>query len=68
MDATELLAAINLLVEEMEHEPDDLHEIHLKLLEHFHALRAAGMPLPEDLVALERSLAADIEGVDPDSE
>ena len=62
MDATELIAAINLLVEQMDHEADDLHEVHLKLREHLGQLRATGMPLPEDLVELERSLATDIEG------
>lgn len=63
MDKTELLAAINLLVADMDHEADDLHEVHMKLLEHLRQLKATGMPLPEDLVELERRLAEDIEGV-----
>jgi hypothetical protein len=62
MDATELIAAINLLVEQMDHEADDLHEVHLKLREHLDQLRAMGMPLPDDLVELERRLATDVEG------
>jgi len=64
MDATELIAAINLLVGQMDHEADDLHEVHLKLREHLEQLKATGMPLPEDLVELERRLATDVEGAD----
>ena len=30
MDNIEMLAAINLLAQQMEHSPDDLHEIHLE--------------------------------------
>ena len=62
MDATELIAAINLLVEQMDHETDDLHELHLKLREQLDQLKATGMPLPEDLVKLERRLATVVEG------
>ena len=65
MDARELIAAINLLVEQMDHEADDLHEIHLKLREHLDRLRAIAMPLPEDLVELERRLTEDVEGAAP---
>ena len=63
MDKAQFLAAINLLVGQMDQEPDDLHEVHLKLRELLHQMRATGMPLPDDLVALERRLEADIEGV-----
>ncbi len=63
MDATKLIAAVNLLVEQMDHKADDLHEVHLKLREHLDQLRAMGMPLPGDLVELERRLTADVEGV-----
>ncbi len=66
MDATRLIAAINLLVEQMDHEVDDLHEVHLKLREHLDQLKATGMPLPDDLVALERRLTENVEGVAPD--
>ncbi len=66
MDATRLIAAINLLVEQMDHEADDLHEVHLKLREHLHQLKATGMPLPEDLVELDRRLTENVEGAAPD--
>ncbi len=65
MDVTELIAAINLLVGQMDHETDDLHEVHLKLRESLDQLKATGMPLPEDLVELERRLTADVEGAAP---
>ena len=50
----------------MDHEADDLHEIHLKLREHLDQLKVTGMPLPEDLVELERSLTEQVEGAPPD--
>ena len=62
MDREEMIAAINLLSEQMEHEPDDLHEIHMKLHEMLNELKATGMPLPDDLVELDRYLEANIEG------
>ena len=65
MESNALIAAINLLVEQMDHEPDDLHEVHLKLREHLDQLRATGMRLPDDLVELERRLTADVEGAAP---
>ena len=66
MNSVELVAAINLLSEQMEHRPDDLHEIHLKLQQLLNELRATGMPLPGDIVELERRLAADVEGIGQD--
>jgi hypothetical protein len=68
MDAKELIAAINLLVEQMDHEADDLHEVHLKLRQELDRLKATGMPLPADLVELERSLTINVEGAEPDEE
>ena len=62
MDRTDLIAAINTLVAQMESRPDDLHEVHIKLRETLGQLRATGMPLPDDLVELERRLEIDVEG------
>jgi hypothetical protein len=58
MDIEELTAGINVLVQEMESEPDDLHEIHFKLREMLNEMKATGMPLPADLVALDKTLDA----------
>ncbi len=68
MESNALIAAINLLVQQMDHEADDLHEVHLKLREHLDQLKATGMPLPDDLVELERRLTADVEGAPPNEE
>ena len=62
MDKTELLAAINLLAQRLEHQPDDLHEVHFKLKELLDELRATGMPLPDDLVEFEKDLDERVDG------
>tara|TARA_Y100000813_G_scaffold145606_1_gene106367 strand:- start:628 stop:819 length:192 start_codon:yes stop_codon:yes gene_type:complete len=62
MDTNELLAAINLAVDEMDEQSEDLHEVHLRLLELLNQLRATGADLPQDLVELEQRLAKDVEG------
>lgn len=68
MDTNELLAAINMAMTEMEEQPEDLHEVHMRLIELLDQLRATGADLPADLVELERRLSEDIEGVPADSE
>tara|TARA_R110000796_G_scaffold247191_1_gene372490 strand:+ start:152 stop:355 length:204 start_codon:yes stop_codon:yes gene_type:complete len=65
MDTNELLAAINMAMTEMEEQPEDLHEVHMRLLELLDQLRATGAELPSDLVDLERRLAEDVEGIAP---
>ena len=55
-DSQEIISSINLLAQEMEHNPDDLHEVHFKLAELLNQLKASGMPLPDDLVRLEKQL------------
>jgi len=51
-------AELGLLLTQMENEqqPEDRHEIYLVILRKLNELKAYGMPLPEDLVELERSL------------
>jgi hypothetical protein len=56
MDLDDVMTGINLLVRQMDSEPDDLHEIHFKLREMLNELKATGMPLPADLVALDEQL------------
>jgi hypothetical protein len=51
-------AQIRALLESSIEEPEDAREMHLKLIERLNELRATGMPLPEDLVELEKRLAA----------
>lgn len=61
MDTTELLATINLLAEQLDHKPDDLHEVHFKVQEIIRELRATGMPVPEDLLEFDRELTRRVE-------
>ncbi len=62
MDKTELIATINLLAQRLEHQPDDLHEVHFKVKELLHELRSTGMPLPDDLVKFEHDLDQRVDG------
>jgi hypothetical protein len=62
MDMTQLLATINLLAEQLDHKPDDLHEVHFKVQEIIRELKATGMSVPEDLVRFEQELVERVEG------
>jgi hypothetical protein len=52
-------AEIGILLTRMQSEPEDRHEIHLQLIEKLNELKAFGLPIPEDLMQLEASLAAE---------
>lgn len=56
-------AELGLLLTQMQNEnqPDDKHEIYLVIMRKLNELKAYGMPLPQDLVDLERSLEAEFE-------
>jgi hypothetical protein len=56
MALEQLKAQIGLLMQEMVNQPEDEHEVREQLREKFNELRALGMPLPADLVALEKQL------------
>jgi len=62
LDRQEIEATLSLLLDEMEGEQGRSHEIYLRLVQILDAMRATGMPLPEDLVAMERDMGAEIEG------
>ena len=51
-------AEIGLLLTRMQNQPADLHELHLQIMQKLNELKAFGMPLPDDLVELERQLEA----------
>ncbi|MEK1886709.1 MAG: hypothetical protein AAAB35_03835 [Phyllobacterium sp.] len=57
----DIKAQIALLLEAMVQRPTDAHEIHENLREKLNELRAMGMPLPDDLVALEKRLETDFD-------
>ncbi len=51
-----LKARMSLLLEQMVHQPEDMHELQETLREELAELRAAGLPVPFDLVELEQQL------------
>jgi len=57
-----LKAGIALLLDQMNDSPGDAHEIQENLREKLSEMRALGLPLPEDLVELERRLNAELSG------
>jgi hypothetical protein len=56
-----LKAQIDLLLQEMINQPEDEHEIQEQLREKLRELRAMGLPLPADLVELEKRLDDDLD-------
>lgn len=56
MDAKDLTAELSLLLNEMEGEQGDRHEIYLRIRQMAASLRAMGMPVPDDIARLERTL------------
>ncbi|TPK96769.1 MULTISPECIES: hypothetical protein [unclassified Mesorhizobium] len=56
-----LKAQISLLLEEMVNQPKDEHEIQEQLREKLREMRAMGLPLPADLVELEKRLDDDLD-------
>ena len=61
MSFENLTAELSLLVDEMEGDQGDRNEIYLRIREKLGELKAMGMPLPEDLVRLERNLEAEFD-------
>ena len=61
MSFENLTAELSLLVDEIEGDQSDRHEIYLRIREKLGELKAMGMPLPEDLVRLERNLEAEFD-------
>jgi len=57
-----LQTEIAMLLEEMQNQPEDKWELHEQILEKLNQLRALGLPLPDDLVKLEQTLASELEG------
>jgi hypothetical protein len=59
MSFEDLKAKLSLLVDEMEGDQGDRHEIYMRIREKLGELKALGMPLPEDLLRLEETLEAE---------
>jgi hypothetical protein len=60
----QLKAELALLLNQMENQPEDRHELYLQIREKLNEMRAFGMPLPDDLVRLERELEAEFRAED----
>jgi hypothetical protein len=56
---------ISLLLTQMQNEPEDRHEIYLQLREKLNEMKAFGMPLPEDLLKMERDLEVEFASEQP---
>ncbi|PSJ64778.1 hypothetical protein [Kumtagia ephedrae] len=56
MALEQLKAQIALLMQQMVNQPEDAYEVHEQVREKLTEYRALGMPLPQDLVDLERRL------------
>ncbi|HKA47532.1 MAG TPA: hypothetical protein VKD68_05190 [Methyloceanibacter sp.] len=52
----DLKAELALLINQMENQPEDPHELYLQIREKLNEMRAFGMPLPGDLVEFEKEL------------
>ena len=60
MDEQELESALSLLLEDLEGEIGGVGDIYTRLTRVLNGMRAFGMPLPDDLVRLERKLAEEL--------
>ncbi|MBP7242782.1 hypothetical protein [Amaricoccus sp.] len=56
-----LKVQIAMLLDEIERQPDDPHELQESLREKLSEMRTLGLPLPEDLVELEAALEEGLE-------
>lgn len=56
-------AEIRALLEDSIEEPEDSHELHQQLIERLNEIKATGMPLPDDLVELEKRLTASFDAL-----
>jgi hypothetical protein len=60
MALEELKAQIAYLLTSIEDNPEDVHELHEMIRQKLAQFRALGLPLPDDLVDLEKRLEADL--------
>ena len=60
MNRMEIEAEISLLVKQMEDVPHDKFELQLQILSKLNEMRAYGLPLPQDLIELEKTLETEL--------
>jgi hypothetical protein len=54
----DLEAELSLLINQMDTQPQDPHELYLRIFEKLNEFKALGLPLPDDLVRVEKELGA----------
>jgi hypothetical protein len=54
----DLEAELALLINQMDTPPENPHDLYLRIFEKLNEFRALGLPLPDDLVRVERELGA----------
>jgi hypothetical protein len=59
MALDELKAQIALLLTSLEDNPEDIHELHEVIRQKLAQINAMGLPMPQDLVDLQKRLEAD---------
>jgi hypothetical protein len=57
MDSQEVQAALSLLLDEMEGEIEDRHEVYLRLNMLLNQMRALNIPVPDDLAEMEANMS-----------
>ena len=65
MNREELRAALSLLVDEMDGEIEDSHEIYLRLTMLLSQMRALNMPVPDDLAQMEADMSKEFAADEP---
>lgn len=61
MALEDLKTQIAFLLTSIEDNPEDVHELHELIRQKLAQIKALGLPLPDDLVELERKLEEDLE-------
>jgi hypothetical protein len=54
----DLEAELALLINQMDTPPENPHELYLRIFEKLNEFKALGLPLPDDLVRVEKELGA----------
>lgn len=54
----DLKAELALLINQMDTPPENPHDLYLRIFEKLNEFKALGLPLPEDLVRVEKELGA----------
>jgi hypothetical protein len=63
MGTNELIAELNLLMDRYGDQPEDLHEVHFRVVELMNQFRARNEPVPEDLQRFAQELEEEVERV-----